>query len=109
MSTIKILYWPDGTWVEKDDFKEAEWGWKGDDYGTLEVPSSSDEDDINRLVNETVYEPFADLCSSENVQQVSRVLTDKEVQALSHSPNLINRNRLIRHVEYVVLERSKVN
>ena len=32
---IRVIVWPDGTWTWADDFDEAEWSWKSDDYALV--------------------------------------------------------------------------
>jgi len=29
---VAVIIWPDGTYIEKEDFDEAEWYFKSDDY-----------------------------------------------------------------------------
>lgn len=51
---MTIYYWPDGTWCHSLEYSEAEFGFKGDDFGKLEVPDDWCEDSISRKVDEVL-------------------------------------------------------
>lgn len=49
-----IYYWSDGTWVTCDEYNEAEYSWKSDDFGVLVVPIESSDEEINYEVAQRV-------------------------------------------------------
>lgn len=49
-----IYYWSDGTWVNCDEYSEAEFGWKSDDFGVLVVSYDSTDSQIDYEVAQRV-------------------------------------------------------
>lgn len=45
-----ILFWADGTWVTKEEYREHNYSWKSDDIGTLEVSEDALDTEIDKLV-----------------------------------------------------------
>ena len=49
----RIVYaWPDGTWVDSEEYSEAEYSWKSDDFSIISLPADSDENDVTRHVDQ---------------------------------------------------------
>lgn len=46
---IKIYYWPDGTWCYEED-KSFVLSFMSDDYGSVEVPETAEEEEIFRAI-----------------------------------------------------------
>ena len=47
IDSLIIFYWADGTWVPADEYTEAEYGWKSDDFGIITVPIDSSDEEID--------------------------------------------------------------
>lgn len=44
-----IYFWPDGSWVDKEDFNRAEYSYKSDDYGMLVLPLETTDEEVDFL------------------------------------------------------------
>lgn len=50
-----IYYWPDGTWCHQEEYSEAAYSHKGDDFGKLTVVGTLETDEqIDKLVDEVL-------------------------------------------------------
>lgn len=52
---LVIFYWPDGTWVPADDYRESEFGFKGDDFGIISMPIDSTDADIEMEIATRIH------------------------------------------------------
>lgn len=43
---VKVQVWPDGDWVETDDYNELDYSHKSDDYTVLEIKDGWSDDEI---------------------------------------------------------------
>lgn len=49
---IQICYWPDGTWCYRHELEQM--GHMSDDFAQAELPEGSDEESIEKYVEEAV-------------------------------------------------------
>lgn len=54
-NTLVIFYWSDGTWVPADEYRESEFGFKGDDFGIIALPSDSSDSDIETEIANRIH------------------------------------------------------
>ena len=47
-----IFYWADGTWVDADEYNEAEYSYKSDDFGIIRIPDEMADSEIDILVDQ---------------------------------------------------------
>lgn len=53
MSLPQIIYaWPDGTWINSDEYTESEYSWKSDDFVILKLPPDYSDEEINFYVDQ---------------------------------------------------------
>lgn len=45
-----VYFWPDGEWVDKEDFRPSEWAYRSDDYGLLVLPENTSDEEIERIL-----------------------------------------------------------
>ena len=46
--TYNILVWPDGTWIDEDDYSCHEDAWRGGDYCVVRVPFGTSDEYITK-------------------------------------------------------------
>jgi hypothetical protein len=44
-----IYFWPDGTWVDKEEYNLADWAHKSDDYGLIVLPLGTPDEEVDRI------------------------------------------------------------
>jgi hypothetical protein len=49
-----IYYWADGTWVDKEEYSEAGYAYKSDDFGTVELADDFDDEDVDKFILDKV-------------------------------------------------------
>lgn len=47
----EILFWADGTWCYREEYCLAEYGWKSDDFGSINLPLEYDTINIQEHVD----------------------------------------------------------
>ena len=45
-----VYFWPDGCWVDRDDYRASDWNHKSDDFGLLVLPADADDSIVDRIV-----------------------------------------------------------
>ena len=55
MNKLRIVYWPNGTWVLEEEAEEF-YSFLGDDCGTITVPYDFSYDDIQKAVDKSIGE-----------------------------------------------------
>lgn len=45
-----IYFWPDGCWVDRDEYVSSDWGHRSDDYGLLVLPPDSSDEEVDFIV-----------------------------------------------------------
>ena len=56
-NNVEVLVWPDGSWMYADDHEDVVDAWRGDDYFTMSVPDTLDEEGIELLCMTSVTWP----------------------------------------------------
>lgn len=49
-----IYFWQDSTWVDKEEYSEAEYAYKSDDFTKAELADDFDDEDVDEFVRERV-------------------------------------------------------
>ena len=55
INALVIFYWSDGTWVPADEYTEAEFGFKGDDFGIISMPIDSTDGDVEMEIANRIH------------------------------------------------------
>lgn len=51
INTLVVFYWGDGTWVPADEYTEAEFGFKGDDFGIISMRIDASDSEIEKEIS----------------------------------------------------------
>lgn len=49
-----VYFWPDGCWVDMDEYDPAKWSHKSDDFGLLVLPPDASDEEVDYVVGERV-------------------------------------------------------